>query len=291
MKKILLFCALLTLFNLALWGFAIARVNSPPYQPVPAGAEVEEAPVLAPAVAAVTATSDLELPGPPRQTDEPASNTGLKREGPPPLLALTFDDGPSKEFTPLLLEGLRERGVHVTFFMVGSRAEKAPDIVLQAYEDGHVIGGHSYDHRAYFTKLSTDALQTQVQKTEDIICGITGEASPLLLRPPYGSINDAVAQKTGKANILWSIDPRDWEVRDAQNIYTNIMERATDGGVVILHDIYGPTVEGTLQAIDELLDEGWQFLTVPELYASYGIPLQAGAVYRSPQNYSLPEVE
>lgn len=198
------------------------------------------------------------------------------------LLALTFDDGPSKEFTPLLLDGLKERAVHVTFFMLGSRAEKAPDIVLRAYEEGHAIGGHSYDHRGYFTKISATALNTQIQKTDDIITGIIGNDPPFLLRPPYGAINEAVAEKTGKAIVLWNVDPRDWESRDAAKVYSAIMEKVKDGGVVILHDIYGTTVEGVLKAIDTLLEEGWQFMTVPQIYEHYNITLQAGNIYRSP---------
>ena len=276
MRKILTICSLLTICNLILWGFAIVRAGSLLSAPALAGAE-ETVPV-------VTQTPDPQPAVLSYLVEEPMGEAEPELTEPSPLLALTFDDGPSKDTTPLLLDGLRERGVHATFFVLGTRAERAPEIVLQAHEDGHAIGGHSYDHRSYFTKISTEALRAQLQKTDDAITAIIGGEPPLLVRPPYGAVNETVAQKTGKANILWNIDPRDWEVRDAENVYNNIIERAVDGGVVILHDIYASTVEGTLKAIDELQAAGWQFVTIPELFEAYDIPLEPGEIYRGPHN-------
>ena len=302
-KKLFIICAALTACSLLLWRIAGAQADIAP--PPPWQAELEtrlvlaasEAPAMQTAASPHMALDELlaeaKRLGSGGHTDEPPPNERIAGPGvvtaptlweTPPLLALTFDDGPSKVFTPVLLDGLRERGVHVTFFMLGLLAEKAPEIVLTAYEDGHAIGGHSYDHRSNFTKLSASELQTQLQKTDDIIAGITGEGPPFLVRPPNGKINEEIAKQTGKANILWNVDPRDWAVRDADAVCAAIIEGAVDGGVVILHDIHETSVQGALQAIDALLAEGWQFVTVPELYAAYDITLQAGGVYRSPKN-------
>jgi peptidoglycan/xylan/chitin deacetylase (PgdA/CDA1 family) len=302
---LLIICLGLTTCSLFLWLLASAQADFTLPQPRP---ETMETRLVLAATEEPTRFKPAQLPNDPdkppsgAESSKPEGGEAAKRElkqeprqwepgqwDPPPLLALTFDDGPATNTTPLLLDGLRERGVHVTFFMLGVRAERVPEIVWQAFKDGHAIGGHSYDHRAYFTKISVDSLKEQLQETDDIIAGITGEEPPILLRPPYGAINEAVAQNTGKANILWNIDPRDWAVRDAELIRDSIMESATDGGVVILHDIYPASVEGALMAIDLLLAEGWQLVTIPELFAVYDIPLQAGGIYRSPQNYSLPE--
>jgi peptidoglycan/xylan/chitin deacetylase (PgdA/CDA1 family) len=279
MKKLLIICFGLTACTLLMiWWLYGNQADF--YTPVQAEEPVIEpaldaAAELAPSFAAKGPPQDEVIPGPGWESEPNQWETT-------PLLALTFDDGPSKDNTPVLLDGLRERGVHVTFFMLGMLAAAEPEIVLRAYKEGHAIGGHSFDHRSYFTKLSADLLKTQLQKTDDIIAGITGGAPPFLLRPPYGRINEEVAQKTGKANILWSADPRDWEVRDAELVCAAILECAVDGGVVILHDIHETSVDGALQAIDELLAGGWQFVTIPELYAAYGITLQAGGIYHSP---------
>lgn len=287
MKKLLIICAALTVCSLLMWGISSVQARSSLPQPIQE--EVEDEPILATAEETGLPPVVADVLPPDDETNEPELKTEPKTQVPPPLLAFTFDDGPSADYTPLLLSGLRERGVHVTFFMVGARAEKTPEIVLQAYEDGHVIGGHSYDHSSYITKLSATSLKVQLQKTDNIIAEITGDDPPFLLRPPYGAINETVAKRTEKANILWNIDPRDWSVRDAEKIYDTIMERVVDGGVVILHDIYESTVEGALKSIDKLLEEGWQFVTIPELYEVYGIPLQAGGIYRSPEAYTLPD--
>jgi len=305
MKKLAIICIGLTVCCLTLWGISRSQPGSYALQPEaqttgPASGFVyaatnepeNPAPIPADDTPADSGTDESTALAPPLPEAMPADSVPQEAEpgtARPSLLAFSFDDGPSKEYTPQLLAGLKERGVHVTFFMLGVRAEKAPEIVLQAYEDGNVIGSHGYDHKSYLTKLSGDALRSQLQKTDDIISNITGDAPPFLLRPPYGAINEAVAKKTGKANILWNIDPRDWDVRDAEKVYTRIMEHAVDGGVIIMHDIYGSSVEGALKAIDALLAEGFQLVTIPELYEAYGIPLQAGGIYRSPQAYTLPQ--
>jgi len=280
MKKLLLTCLALTVSSLLLWWFSQAKTFT--YPPMQANEQttIKNDALRTFYLDKLLGNETIEIK---------SADNDILPQNPPPILALTFDDGPSQDTTPLLLAGLRERGVQVTFFILGTRAAKAPDIVLMAYEDGHALGGHSYDHRSYFTKLNTSSLQTQLQKTDDIIANITGEKPPILLRPPYGAINASVAQQTAKANILWSIDPRDWETRDSEIIYSYIIENAQDGGVVILHDIYPTTVEGTLKAIDKLLAKGWIFVTIPQLYEAYNIPLQAGGIYRSPHNYTLPE--
>jgi peptidoglycan/xylan/chitin deacetylase (PgdA/CDA1 family) len=283
MRKLLFICAGLTACCLALWLIFFTRtIPDPPVQAEEIVWAATEQPPAPPPIVADEAPPQPESLGPSEENEPTQWET-------PPLLALTFDDGPSKNYTPLLLDGLRERGVHVTFFMLGVWAEKSPQIVLQAYEDGHALGGHSYDHRTRFTKLSAYSLKTQIKKTDDIIAGITGDEPPFLLRPPYGAINETVAQKTGKAIILWNIDPRDWAVRDSEKVYNFIMERAADGGVVILHDLYETSVEGALKAIDDLLAEGWIFVTIPELYEAHGITLQAGGIYRAPDSCVPPE--
>ncbi|MCL2496859.1 MAG: polysaccharide deacetylase family protein [Clostridiales bacterium] len=282
MKRLPLICLVLTLCCLGLWGLIISKAGlgagAPDYDIKAREPAYDDTPLALPM-----------LPTPEADTAPPVSSFELEPYSPAPMLALTFDDGPSKEYTPLLLEGLKQRGAHATFFMLGMRAEKAPELVLRAYEEGHAIGGHGYDHKGYFTRLSRNSLAKQVNNTADAIAKITGDDPPFLLRPPYGAIDEATALNTGKAIMLWSIDPRDWSVRDAGEIQRFIVENAVDGGVVILHDIYDSTVDGVLAAIDELLPMGWEFVTLPQLYNDFEVLLEAGGIYRSPESYKAPE--
>ena len=123
-------------------------------------------------------------------------------------VALTFDDGPNPEYTEKLLNGLRERGVKATFFLLGAEVEKYPDIVKQMYEDGHLIGNHSYEHVNLSTLSDAEAVQ-QVDKTNQAISRITGE-NPEYIRPPYGCFKSNLDYKTTMIEVLWDVDPLDW---------------------------------------------------------------------------------
>lgn len=281
MRKLLIVCLSLTLCCMSLLGLisAHAAANENATIAVPNAAALEQPPQEQNNAALVLPAEDFL----------PVDSGESEALGRAPMMALTFDDGPSAAYTPALLDGLAERGVRVTFFMVGARAEKAPDIVLRIYEEGHAFGGHSYDHSNRLTKLSNAELDRQVNTTAEIIARITEAAPSLLLRPPYGAINEETALKTGKAIMMWNIDPRDWDVRDAEKVREHIVEHAMDGGVVICHDIVASTAAGVLAAIDDLQAEGWVFVTLPELYAAFGIPLEAGGIYRGPEAYTLPQ--
>ena len=195
------------------------------------------------------------------------------------VMALTFDDGPNQETTTYLLDGLQERGVKVTFFMLGVRVKNNPSVVERAYADGHTICSHGYDHQKQFTKLNSTSLSGQIDTTAQLIFNII-ESYPVYVRPPYGSINAETAAQIKYPIMLWNVDPRDWDVREAEHIAQAIIDNAQDGGVVLLHDIYQTSVEGALLAIDRLTAEGWEFVSLVELYKYLGITPENGKVYR-----------
>ncbi len=122
-------------------------------------------------------------------------------------VALTFDDGPNVEYTEMLLAGLKERGVHATFFLLGKEVEKSPQIVKQMFQDGHLIGNHSYEHINLGT-LSDDAAKMQVDKTNEAIYDITGEY-PEYIRPPFGSWKSNLDYETTMIEVLWNVDTWD----------------------------------------------------------------------------------
>jgi peptidoglycan/xylan/chitin deacetylase (PgdA/CDA1 family) len=153
-------------------------------------------------------------------------------------VAITFDDGPSREFTPAILEILREHDVPATFFLVGSHVEKYPDIARQIVEDGHTIGSHTQNHRNLPT-LSTLELQKEVMEATAVITEITGEY-PTFVRPPRGMYDDRfrrLAKLLGQEIVLWSISTRDWRYGVTATYIERLVESRVRGGDIILfHD-------------------------------------------------------
>ena len=184
------------------------------------------------------------------------------------VVALTFDDGPFETTTPRLLEVLKDNDVNATFFMVGEFAEKYPEIVKEAYENGNEIGTHSWDHSKNFLKWSYDEVMDQISRANDAIEAATGLRT-IIDRPPEGAINSDVAASIGRMQILWDVDPNDWKVenRDPDIVYENVVNGGEmhDGALVLSHDIRETTVDAYDRIIKELKDEGYKFVTISQL--------------------------
>lgn len=199
-------------------------------------------------------------------------------EEPPKLVALTFDDGPKPRTTLRLLEGLDQRGVKATFFLIGAQAEAYPELVEQMARSGHQIGIHTYDH-VFLTGLNQADFDAQVGRTRQVLTDLLGEAD-FPLRPPYGAVDDGVKRRANAPLILWSVDPEDWSDRNTQRVVAHIVSNVQDGDIILLHDIYPESVDAALQVIDQLHRAGYAFVTVDELFAARGEELEPGAVYR-----------
>ena len=195
------------------------------------------------------------------------------------LAALTFDDGPGP-YTEQLLDGLRERGVQATFFVLGSRAQMYPEVVERISQEGHQLGNHSYSH-ANLNKLSVSAALKEMTGTDGILYDITGGGSPYFYRVPYGNSTGALRDKFGSPAVFWSVDTLDWKYRDASQVASNIKRDIKDGSIVLLHDIHKTSVQGVLMAIDDLQRDGYEFVTVRELYRRRGVEMKAGGSYYS----------
>lgn len=193
------------------------------------------------------------------------------------LIAVTFDDGPSSN-TYALLDGLSERGVKASFFVQGRNAERYPDIIRRIWNDGHQLCSHTYDHQL-LTGLSTAAIKEQLDRTDSILDSALGWDSAYILRPPYGGYNQTVLDTVGVPCIYWSVDTRDWESLNADSVYRQFVSAARDGSVVLLHDLYKSSVTGALRAIDKLLADGYEFVTISELFYRRGITLSKGSIY------------
>lgn len=195
---------------------------------------------------------------PAQKIEEPAKIDCTKQQ----CIALTFDDGPSPQ-TGRLLDVLKEKQAHATFFMIGMYVERHSDFVERIAKEGHEVGGHGWSHKD-LTDMADQDVSGEIKQTNDAIFKISGK-KPVVMRPPYGKTDERILKLAGMAQILWNIDPRDWQNRDNVAIGDSVIGGAEPGGIVIMHDIYPTTVDAIGRIIDELKNKGYTFATVSEL--------------------------
>lgn len=196
-------------------------------------------------------------------------------------LALTFDDGPRRGTTDVLLDGLKERGVPATFFVVGEQIPGNEDLIGRMAEEGHQIGNHTYTHTRLL-EAAPDTVIEEIQKTEVLLEQLTG-AGPYWLRPPYGLIDSQRAALVDTPMIYWSVDPEDWKLLDREKVVNSVLEQVTEGDIILLHDFYPSSVEAALALVDLLENAGYTFVTVEELFCLQGITPEAGVLYAAPE--------
>ena len=181
-------------------------------------------------------------------------------------IALTFDDGPSPENTPGLLDILTEYKVPASFCVLGSLIESNEYLLQRMLSLSCEIVNHSWNHE-YLSKAPEEEIYENIRRTDDAIvraCGVR----PRFFRPPYGASNEqlqSVLIRMEKAELLWNADPEDWKLRDTSQIISAVLDSAADGQIVIMHDIYAPTCAAASVIIPELLNRGYELKTVSEL--------------------------
>ena len=188
-----------------------------------------------------------------------------------PMIALTFDDGPKASVTGRILDSLQANGGRATFFMVGSNVNANAGIIKRMVAQGCEVANHTHDHK-YISKLSADGIISQIGSTNqkiEAICGV----SPVLMRPPGGYIDTrslSVVGNMGMSAIMWSIDTRDWQHRNAQRTIDTVLSQVRDGDIILMHDIYSTSADAAVVLIPELTARGYQLVTVSELAAYRG---------------------
>ncbi|WP_433406755.1 polysaccharide deacetylase family protein [Streptomyces sp. CA-146814] len=194
-------------------------------------------------------------------------------------IALTFDAGPGKD-TPKLLDILKEKKVHATFFLLGEHhVLKHPETVRRIQDEGHEVANHTWTHKI-LTDQEPDEIRAELEKTQVAIEKVTGK-KPRLMRPPQGRTDDKVSEiskELGLSQVLWSATAKDYSTNDSALIEKRILDQAGRDGIILLHDIYKGTVPAVPGIIDALQKDGYTFVTVPELMAP-AVP-EPGTIYR-----------
>lgn len=198
-------------------------------------------------------------------------------DGTKPMVALTYDDGPSK-FTKTILDVLEENHAIATFFVVGDRVSSYKESLTREYELGNQIASHTYEHK-YLTKLNATDIKFQMDKADDEIFDII-KIRTKIMRPPGGKIDDKVSANVGKPMILWSLDTEDWKSRDSVSVQNVVFNHIKDGDIVLMHDLYESTADASKVIIPGLINKGYQLVTVEELALLRGVHMEAGGTYR-----------
>lgn len=193
------------------------------------------------------------------------------------LVAFTFDDGPSK-YTLDIANILEEYNASATFFEVGYNIKAHPEITKELSERGFEIANHTTDH-SKLTKLTEAKYLSKINDNNVIFKELTGKDMPYL-RPPYGSYNDKIKAKAGVPIVTWSLDTRDWESRNKDKVIEMVMNNIKEGDIILFHDLYESTRDAVKELMPLLKEQGYQAVSVGELFKSKGITLEAGTSYR-----------
>ncbi|WP_082420563.1 polysaccharide deacetylase family protein [Paenibacillus sp. A3] len=187
-------------------------------------------------------------------------------------VALTFDDGPDTKYTPQVLDILKQHEVKATFFVVGRQVVNHPDVLKRIHDEGHSIGNHSWDH-ANLTKLSPDQIKKEIKSTDEAIEKVIGSYTPMV-RAPYGAVTASIKRSltsAGRQLVNWTVDTKDWSGAAADDMVELVSKRTKNGGIILMHSFGGKngnldnTVEALPHMIEALKQDGYAFVTVPEL--------------------------
>lgn len=184
-----------------------------------------------------------------------------------PMVALTFDDGPSVN-TGRILDTLEKYNGVATFFVTGYNASKYGDTLRRIVDEESQIGNHTYGHLR-LTSLSAGEIQSQVNRVQEIVASATG-VYPTVVRPPYGSYNDFVKANINLRMLNWNVDTLDWKTRNAQSTYEEVINTLSDGNVILMHDLYSQTADAVDKIVPEIINRGYQLVTVDQLIYAKG---------------------
>lgn len=179
-----------------------------------------------------------------------------------PIIALTFDDGPSK-YTKQIIDLLKKYNCNATFFVLGNKVKIYKDTIKESISNGNEIGNHSYNHK-WLSRLKIEDIKEQINKTQDILKEEVNY-TPILLRPTYGSVNKKIRNNTNLEIVLWNVDTLDWKIKSSKKIAERSLSQIKDRSIILMHDTHERTYEALKIMIPKLINEGYQFVTISEL--------------------------
>lgn len=192
------------------------------------------------------------------------------------MIALTFDDGPNYN-TSKVIDVLNKYDIKATFFVLGSRAINNKDILKKMADSGMEIGNHTYNH-LLLTKYDENKIRSEIEDTSEVIYSAT-KKRPKLLRPSYGSVNNKIKKVANMPIIIWDIDTLDWKYHNSKMITSRVVNKVRDGDIILMHDIYSASLNALSNIIPILQDNGYEFVTIDELFYYKGISLENSKVY------------
>jgi len=247
--------------------------NNIPYKPTP--------PVHTP-----TPEPTISAEQSPLASDDKEQVSALPPSATPPAakpkrrIALTFDDGPHKSVTPMILDILKKKGGKATFFVLGNRVEYYPEIMQRIVDEGHEIGNHSWNH-SELTKLNEEEIKEQFDKTQQAVFD-TVAIWPNSIRPPYGAYDETVQAIAHLPLVMWSVDTLDWKHRNKNKTIKAALAGAKEGSVILFHDLYSTTADALGPIMDKLIAQDYEFVTVSELFGLQDEALAvAGQIYHN----------
>lgn len=206
-----------------------------------------------------------------------------------PMIALTFDDGPSEE-TLRIVEELEKYNSKGTFCVVGSRLEMYESVLRATVASGQEIACHTWNHKN-LTEISSDRARSQITQVNDLVYEMTGYEIKVL-RPPYGD-NDkkvrSICADLGMYIAHWKLDTQDWVSRNSSKVYKKIIREVENGAIILCHDLYSTTADAVIQAIPELISDGYQLVTVTEMLSFHKDGIIPGTTYSriDPENIDI----
>lgn len=198
-----------------------------------------------------------------------------------PMVALTYDDGPSTANTQIILDTLTANGAYATFFVLGRNVERCADLIQNIENSGSEIGNHTYNHYK-ITNMDAQVTDQEISSTSSYVQMITGNR-PCIMRPPTGATDDVscanvAAVDDGYPLIMWCVDTVDWQHHDVATTCDIIRSKVKDGAIILMHDMEASSAQASQIMIPELIAAGYELVTVSEMAAARG-GMVAGQVY------------
>lgn len=199
------------------------------------------------------------------QTHGVVSLTAVQTER--PRVALTFDDGPHPQNTPMLLDILAQFRARATFYVIGANVRRYPEITRRIVAEGHEIGNHTWTHPVLSQHGDSSVLR-EIDRTQEIIWQTVG-AVPVTMRPPYGAFTQRQMRMLSDARnlptVIWSVDTNDWRRPGSTVVADRMVHGARPGSVILAHDIHGPTIRAIPAALQGLAARGFEAVTLSDL--------------------------